>query len=212
VQQFDADWYKYQAAEIRRMNSSTFPDSITPEEEFRDYMFTSRTIDRLKQFVSEPEPSQSENRVNTSSNNKPFMLGIGYKSPHLCMHIPFKYYDMYRDKVPLWQSRATAERLQYPLHSPTIGFGPSINGRFKFMNDEGRVKFNRSIPLPLGPKTPFPADAYVEAMWGYSAAVSFVDAQLGRLLDAVDKLKMWDDVMIVLTSDHGMHNGEKGMW
>lgn len=212
MQQFDADWYKYQAAEIKRMNSSTFPDNITPEEQFRDHMFTSRTIARLKQFAMKMDHTQATDSGTASSYKKPFMLGVGYKSPHLCMHIPFKYYDMYRDRVPLWQIQATTERLQYPRFSPSIGFSPSINGRFKYMNDEGRSKFNRSVLLPLGARTPFPAEAYVEAMWGYSAAVSFVDAQLGRLLDAFDELRLWDDIVIVLTSDHGMHNGEKGIW
>jgi iduronate 2-sulfatase len=44
-------------------------------------------------------------------------------------------------------------------------------------------------------------------MQGYAAAVSFVDAQVGRLLDVVDELQLWDKLSVVLTSDHGMHNG-----
>jgi arylsulfatase A-like enzyme len=42
--------------------------------------------------------------------------------------------------------------------------------------------------------------------------VSWVDSQVGRLLDALDSLDLWASTTVVLTSDHGMHNGEKGSW
>ena len=51
-----------------------------------------------------------------------------------------------------------------------------------------------------------------QLMWGYSAAVTFLDAQLGRVLDVLDELSLWDNLTVVLTADHGMHNGEKGLW
>ena len=53
---------------------------------------------------------------------------------------------------------------------------------------------------------------YTEMMWGYAASVSFLDTQLGRILDALDEFDLWENTTIVLTSDHGMHNGEKGIW
>ena len=55
-------------------------------------------------------------------------------------------------------------------------------------------------------------DMYREVMIAYCAAVSFLDAQLGRILDTLDELNLWNNVTIVLSSDHGMHNGEKGVW
>ena len=51
-----------------------------------------------------------------------------------------------------------------------------------------------------------------ELMIGYSAAITFADAQLGRMLDAIDQLELWGNLTVVLTADHGMHNGEKGIW
>jgi arylsulfatase A-like enzyme len=59
---------------------------------------------------------------------------------------------------------------------------------------------------------PTPPRVHLELMWAYASAVSFADSQLGRVLDAVNDLKLWGNLTIVLTSDHGMHNGEKGMW
>jgi iduronate 2-sulfatase len=53
---------------------------------------------------------------------------------------------------------------------------------------------------------------YNELMIGYAAAVTYVDKQLGRVLDVLDELQLWDNLTVVLTADHGMHNGEKGLW
>ena len=49
-------------------------------------------------------------------------------------------------------------------------------------------------------------------MWGYAAAITFLDTQIGRLLDVMDEMNMWQNTTIILTSDHGIHNGEKGIW
>jgi arylsulfatase A-like enzyme len=78
---------------------------------------------------------------------------------------------------------------------------------FRFINRGGRDKWNRSTPIGEAPGLPFPSEAHVQLVQGYAAAVSFVDAQVGRLLDVVDELQLWDRLTVVLTSDHGMHNG-----
>ena len=81
------------------------------------------------------------------------------------------------------------------------------------MNEEGQQRSNGIIPL-YESKVDFivPDDMRNELMWGYCAAVSFLDTQLGRLLDVVDELSLWNNLTIILTSDHGIHNGEKGLW
>ena len=79
------------------------------------------------------------------------------------------------------------------------------------MNEEGALPASKEIELEQMDMVT-PQDMYTEMMWGYSAAVSFVDYQLGRVLDVLDELDLWKNLTIVLTSDHGMHNGEKGLW
>ena len=59
---------------------------------------------------------------------------------------------------------------------------------------------------------PLPERMHDELMMSYAGAVTYLDHQLGRILDVVDELKLWNNLTIILTSDHGMHNGEKGLW
>ena len=79
------------------------------------------------------------------------------------------------------------------------------------MNEEGALPATRELDLEKIEIVP-PQDMYTEMMWGYSAAISFVDYQLGRVLDLLDELDLWKNITIVLTADHGMHNGEKNLW
>ena len=79
------------------------------------------------------------------------------------------------------------------------------------MNDEGAKKSNKTYET-RHINDSFPLTVHQEMMWGYAALITFVDKQLGRVLDAIDELELWGNLTVVLTSDHGMHNGEKGIW
>ena len=57
-----------------------------------------------------------------------------------------------------------------------------------------------------------PEEMHDELMIGYCSAITFLDTQVGRLLDYMDSHNLWHNTTIVLTADHGMHNGEKGIW
>ncbi len=91
-------WYDYQGAEWSFMNSSTMPDKVRPEESFRDYEFTTRAIETLRKMVKE---------------KKFYMLGLGFKLPHLAVHVPYKYYEMYKGKSDAW--KLTKKELRFPL-------------------------------------------------------------------------------------------------
>lgn len=191
---WDNNWYEYQNRENSFMNSSTMPDKVWKEEQFRDHQFTTRAIDTMTKMAAEP---------------KYFMLALGFKLPHLAVHVPHKYYDMYKDKADSW--KLTKKELRFPPSSPDVAYRCCADETFKHMNEEGSKRSEKHVRLG-DINMAFTEQMHNELMMGYCGAVSFVDSQVGRVLDAVDKLQLWNNLTIVLTADHGMHNGEKGIW
>ena len=197
VEQINDNWYGYQNREHASMNASVFPDQLKPVDSFKDHIFTTRAVDMLRILASEPAP---------------FFLGIGYKLPHIELHVPYKYYAMYDNAKSRASFRLNSIRRSHPLHAPAVAHRESHTRHFYYMNDTGRRRQEFGQPLDKTVGAVFPLRAHIEVMMGYAAAVSFLDAQLGRLLDAIEELDLWKDLVIVLTADHGMHNGEKGTW
>jgi len=189
-------WYEFQNEERRWMNSSTMPDKVKREEDFRDYEFTSRLIKAMRELAHKPQY---------------FMTAIGYKLPHLAVHVPYKYYEMYKgkDKAEAW--KLNKKELRFPPSSPEVSYRCCANPYFEYMNEEGAKRASKMIPIG-DINHAFTEDMHNELMLGYCGAISFVDTQVGRILDVVDELKLWNNLTIVLTADHGMHNGEKGIW
>ena len=186
---WDADWYTYQDNETYIMNSSVMADKIKPEEDFRDYIFTSRAISTMKEL---------------HSNESYFMLGLGFKLPHLQLHVPFKYFDMYRDKRHMWKRRR--KELKFPDSAPVVSHKCCSTDSFEFMNNDGGEKYVKKENIGRI-NQPCTQQMHTELSWGYAAAITFLDAQLGRVLDAVNEMGIWDNLTIILTSDHGIHNG-----
>ena len=194
--QYDNRWYEFQNEERRFMNSSTMPDRVRREEDFRDYDFTTRTINAMKQL---------------SSKKEYFMTAIGFKLPHLAVHLPYKYYTMYKGQEKMSAWRLTKKELRFPMSSPEVSYRCCADPVFKHMRNEGASPSDRIVPLG-DINMPFTEEMHNELMMGYCGSISFLDTQIGRLLDAVDELRLWNNLTIVLTADHGMHNGEKGIW
>ncbi len=118
--------------------------------------------------------------------DKPFFLAIGFYKPHTPYIAPKKYFDM------------------YPMASIKL--------------PEVAPDFQKSVPAAaLGSTQPWPyfgitPDQARECKQAYYAAISFVDAQIGHVLDAMDRNELWDNTIVVFWSDHGYHVGEHGLW
>jgi iduronate 2-sulfatase len=124
--------------------------------------------------------------------NEPFFLGVGFHLPHLHWHCPKKYWDMY-DPAQLKLSEIKAP----PTGSPSI----SLHNSYELRNRDG-VPDNDPISDSLSR----------HLMHGYYACVSYVDAQVGKILDELDRLGMRENTIIMLWGDHGWHLGEYGIW
>ena len=176
------------------MNSSVMPDKVQGEHQFRDHLFATRAISTLRSL---------------SAENKFFMLSIGFKNPHLALHVPYRYYEMYKNKTEYW--KLNKRELRFPGHASAGGYRCCAAGNFRYMNEEGARRSDKSIPIG-NINTGIPLSMHDQLMMGYCGMISYTDTQLGRILDAIDELQLWNNLTIILTADHGMHNGEKGLW
>ena len=123
---------------------------------------------------------------------QPWFIAVGFLKPHLPFCAPKKYWDLY-DPAAF----ALPALKEPPIGAPK--FAPTTWGELRQYSD---------IP-DAGPLD----DAKTRHLiHGYHAAVSFMDAQLGRVLDAVDASGFAQNTIIVLWGDHGWHLGDHGMW
>lgn len=118
--------------------------------------------------------------------DKPFFIAAGFYKPHCPWVTPKKYFDL------------------YPLSEIAL---PPITPQTT--NDYPPLALASTRPWPYFGVTP---DQARECKRAYYAAISFVDAQIGRVLDAVDRLGLRENTVIVFWSDHGYHLGEHGLW
>jgi iduronate 2-sulfatase len=148
-----------------------------------------------------PDEAYSDGRLATEAiarlqsfqkNAEPFFLALGFVKPHLPFCAPKKYWDLYDPAVFEPSSRTTP-----PDGAPP--FAPSSWGELRQYKD---------VP----DKGPLSAEQTRTMLHGYYAATSFMDAQLGRVLDALDSLGLASNTVIVLWGDHGWHLGDHGMW
>ena len=126
------------------------------------------------------------------AKKEPFFLAVGFLKPHLPFVAPKKYWDLYDPAtIPL----PTIEKL--PQGAPS--FAGHANG-----------ELHNYVGVPAG--NPIPADFAQKLRHGYYACISYADAQIGRLLDALDKEGLADNTIIVLWGDHGWQLGDHGLW
>ncbi len=124
--------------------------------------------------------------------DQPFFLAVGFLKPHLPFVAPKKYWDLYDpDKIPL------------PTNEHLPNGAPVFAG-----HDNGELHSYANIP----PGNPIPADLAKTLRHGYYACVSYTDAQVGRLLDALAAEGLADHTVVVLWGDHGWQLGDHGLW
>jgi len=130
-------------------------------------------------------------------NKGPFFLAVGYQKPHLPFVAPKKYWDLYdRAKIPL------AENNYLPKNAPIFA-----------MNTLWELACYEDFVGVLKPSEGSLTDDEARLLkHGYYACVSYIDAQVGRLLDALQRLDLADSTIIVLLGDHGFKLGEHNSW
>jgi iduronate 2-sulfatase len=117
-----------------------------------------------------------------SARDDPFFLAVGFWKPHLPFNAPKKYWDLY-DPAEI----DLPENLEPPRNVPEIAL------------TDDRVAGNYS------------EEQILELRHGHLAAVSYMDAMVGKVLDALEETGLHDNTLVVFWSDHGVHVGEHGL-
>jgi len=124
--------------------------------------------------------------------DRPFFLAVGFANPHVPWVAPKRYWDLYRPQdIPI----------------PTNNFVPRGAPAFAAKSGQdflwyGNIPKDRVITPEFGR----------QCLHGYLAAISYVDAQIGRLLDELDRLGLGGKTIVVFWGDHGYYMGEHGWW
>ena len=136
------------------------------------------------------------------TENKPFFFAVGFSKPHLPFVSPKKYWDLYkRDDMPV------AAFQEKSKNGPAIAYHTA--GELRAYSDipaltefTDQKEFGLTLPL----------EKQKELIHGYYAAVSYTDAQVGILLNAMDSLGLLKNTIVVLWGDHGWHLGDHNLW
>jgi iduronate 2-sulfatase len=138
--------------------------------------------------------AEAMRRLQAAKNMKqPFFIAVGFLKPHLPFVAPKRYWDMH-DPAKLPQPT----RLTPPDGAPS--YAPQFGGELR-----------NYANMPQG-NAPLPEQQTRHLIHGYYAATSYMDAQLGKVLDELKKLDLEKNTIVVLWGDHGWHLGDHGMW
>lgn len=124
--------------------------------------------------------------------DQPFFIAVGFVKPHLPFCAPKRYWDLY-DQTQFEPAARQTPPDGAPSYAPQFG---------------GELRQYSGIP----DKGDLDAELQRTLIHGYHAATSYMDAQLGRVLDALDDTGLAQNTIIILWGDHGWHLGDHGIW
>ena len=186
--------------------ASTEGGKLTREEAY----FTNQQLDRIHSLprgaAYEATPSRDEDyadgrvaaeairRLQAASKRKePFFMAVGFVRPHLPFSAPARYWDLHDPaRLPLQRSE------DHPAGSPKIAHKRA-----------GEIAMYAPVPRR---NEDYTSELKRRLIHGYYASVSYMDAQLGKVIAELDRLKLSRNTVIAVWGDHGFHLGDLGIW
>jgi arylsulfatase A-like enzyme len=133
------------------------------------------------------------------SNENPFFFSLGFYKPHLPFNSPKKYWELYKES-----DIKTAPYGKYPEN-----INPGIS-----LHNSGELT-PRYTGVELAPENEphkLTEESEIKLRHAYFAAVSYIDAQIGKVIKSLKDLQLYENTIIVLWGDHGWHLGDHGIW
>ena len=133
-------------------------------------------------------------------SNEPFFLAVGFKRPHLPFTAPKKYWDMYNPS-----KFEIAKFQQNSKNGPSIAYHSSGELR-SYITPEISYEISKNNRVKLS------YEFQKDLIHGYYASTSFIDAQIGKIVDKLKETGLNKNTIIVIWGDHGWHLGDHGLW
>lgn len=137
----------------------------------------------------------SKRLAELKSSGSPFFLAVGFARPHLPFSVPKRYWDMY-----------DPAKLPMPVFERLPEGTPAFAGKI-----DGEIAAYEPVPVRTAGKD-YPEALKRKLLHGYYAGVTYVDAQIGKVLDALEREGLADNTIVILWGDHGYHLGDHGLW
>lgn len=191
--------------------ASTEGGKLTREEAY----FTNQQLDKIKSLprgAAYESPDVADNayadgrvaeetirrltaaRQRYSQEGTPFFMVAGFARPHLPFSAPRKYWDLYdASKLPM------PEFENHPADAPLLA-------------KKRGGEISNYHPVPESREATYSQALKRKLIHGYYASTSYVDAQIGKVIEALDDLKLTSQTIVVLWGDHGFHLGDLGIW
>ncbi|MCH2176931.1 MAG: sulfatase [Lentisphaeria bacterium] len=128
-----------------------------------------------------------------AKNKQAFFLAMGYYKPHLPFNAPKKYWDLYNEDE---------------IAAPAITVPPKDSHDKFTLAKWGEIRSYQGVPQ----EGPMLKEMIPKLRHGYLACVSYIDAQIGRLMEALKETGLDKNTIVILWSDHGFKIGEYGAW
>ena len=172
---------------------------VDESEAIPDGAYTDGAIARKSQQIIKELAGQKGPNATGGRPTRPFFFAVGFRSPHLPFVTPKKYWDLYdRSKLNL------AVYQQKSINPADVAYQASGELNNQYTGTRGE-KFGKGFD-------PKPDSVQRRLIHGYYASVSYMDAQIGLLLDELKANGLDKNTIVVLWGDHGWHLGDHGMW
>ena len=167
-------------------------DLVNKGNRARGYPYEMADVDDDAYFDGQIATKTIADLKRMKAMGKPFFLAAGFKKPHLPFCAPKRYWDLYPEST---------------IHLPDNYWRP------KNAPDAAIHKFGELRNYAGVPRTgPVPDEMALNLIRGYYACVSYVDAQIGRVLKELEELGLADNTVVILLGDHGWQLGEHSLW
>ena len=190
----DDNWQGYGSPETHALRLRLWEEALAEDPNALFHQFNAGAVERADLPDSEYRDGKIADiavEVLRENAGQPFFAAVGFVKPHLPFAAPSRYWDLY-DRADL-QPMAGSSRPEGTTEIPYI---------------YSELESYRGIPSD----DELTGEQVLELIHGYFAAVSFVDAQVGKLLDELGRLDIRDNTIVALVGDHGFHLGEQGIW